>query len=57
MDTAGAATGQRQARAGPACEIDALRRELTEAQCRLQGWTNHAELEGIRRHSGLHVGA
>jgi hypothetical protein len=28
----------------PACENDALRRELTEAQRRLKGWTNHAEL-------------
>jgi hypothetical protein len=36
----------------PACEIEALRRELTETQLRLQaetqlrlrGWTNHAEL-------------
>jgi hypothetical protein len=28
----------------PACEIDALPRKLTEAQRRLKGWTNHAEL-------------
>ena len=28
----------------PACEIEALRRDLTEAQRRLKGWANHAEL-------------
>jgi len=28
----------------PACEIDALRRDLREAQRRLKGWANHAEL-------------
>jgi predicted nucleic acid-binding Zn-ribbon protein len=28
----------------PACEIDALRRDLSEAQRRLKGWANHAEV-------------
>ena len=28
----------------PACEIDALRRNLAAAQRRLKGWATHAEL-------------
>jgi predicted nucleic acid-binding Zn-ribbon protein len=44
MDAAGCHHRSETGTSCPACEIDALRRELTEAQSRLKGWTNHAEL-------------
>lgn len=44
MDTAGCHHRPETGTPCPACEVDALRRELTEARHRLKGWTNHAEL-------------
>jgi chromosome segregation ATPase len=44
MDAAGCHHRPETNRLCRACEIDALRRELTETQRRLKGWTNHAEL-------------
>jgi len=43
MDAAGCYHRPETSTRCPACEIDALRRELTEAQRRLKGWTKRTD--------------